>query len=36
MGFIFGPLLFSYLMILMRIYTFEFVNHSYRDLHGDR
>jgi predicted PurR-regulated permease PerM len=36
MGFIFGPLLFSYLMILMRIYTFEFVNHSYRDLQGDR
>lgn len=35
MGFIFGPLLFSYLMILMRIYTFEFVNHSYRDLNGD-
>jgi predicted PurR-regulated permease PerM len=36
MGFIFGPLLFSYLIILMRIYTFEFVNHSYKDLHGDR
>jgi predicted PurR-regulated permease PerM len=35
MGFIFGPLLFSYLIILMRIYTFEFVNHSYKDLNGD-
>jgi predicted PurR-regulated permease PerM len=36
MGFIFGPLLFSYVIILMRIYTFEFVNHSYKDLHGER
>jgi predicted PurR-regulated permease PerM len=24
MGFIFGPLMFSYLIILMRIYSFEF------------
>ena len=28
MGFIFGPLIFSYLIILIRIYTFEFVDHS--------
>jgi predicted PurR-regulated permease PerM len=29
MGFIFGPLVFSYLIILIRIYTFEFVeNHD--------
>jgi len=27
MGFIFGPLIFSYLIILIRIYTFEFVEH---------
>lgn len=35
MGFIFGPLLFSYLLILIRIYTFEFVNHSIRQLKGE-
>jgi predicted PurR-regulated permease PerM len=34
MGFIFGPLLFGYLMLLVRIYTFEFVNHSFRGLDG--
>ena len=34
MGFIFGPLLFGYLVLLVRIYTFEFVNHSYRGLGG--
>jgi predicted PurR-regulated permease PerM len=28
MGFIFGPLVFSYLIILIRIYTFEFVDHG--------
>lgn len=28
MGFIFGPLIFSYMIILIRIYTFEFVDHS--------
>lgn len=28
MGFIFGPLIFSYLILLIRIYTFEFVDHS--------
>jgi predicted PurR-regulated permease PerM len=28
MGFIFGPLIFSYLIILIRIYTFEFMDHS--------
>jgi predicted PurR-regulated permease PerM len=27
MGFIFGPLIFSYLIILIRIYTAEFVVH---------
>lgn len=27
MGFIFGPLIFSYLIILIRIYTFEFIEH---------
>lgn len=32
MGFIFGPLLFGYLILLVRIYTYEFVNHSFRDL----
>jgi predicted PurR-regulated permease PerM len=34
MGFIFGPLLFGYLVLLVRIYTFEFVNHSFRGLGG--
>ena len=34
MGFIFGPLLFGYLVLLVRIYTFEFVNHSFRGLDG--
>ena len=28
MGFIFGPLMFSYLIILMRIYSFEFFDHN--------
>jgi predicted PurR-regulated permease PerM len=28
MGFIFGPLVFSYLIILIRIYTFEFVDNN--------
>jgi predicted PurR-regulated permease PerM len=28
MGFIFGPLLFSYLILLIRIYTSEFVEHN--------
>jgi predicted PurR-regulated permease PerM len=29
MGFIFGPLIFSYLIILVRIYSYEFVeNHN--------
>jgi len=27
MGFIFGPLIFSYLIILIRIYTYEFIEH---------
>jgi predicted PurR-regulated permease PerM len=26
MGFVFGPLVFSYLIILMKIYTHEFVD----------
>jgi predicted PurR-regulated permease PerM len=30
MGFIFGPLIFSYLIILVRIYSFEFVEHHER------
>jgi predicted PurR-regulated permease PerM len=34
MGFIFGPLLLSYLILLIRIYTSEFVDHSnINDLH---
>jgi predicted PurR-regulated permease PerM len=28
MGFIFGPLLLSYLILLIRIYSSEFVEHS--------
>ena len=35
MGFIFGPLLFSYLLILIRIYMLEFVNHSLKQLNGE-
>lgn len=35
MGFIFGPLLFSYVILLVRIYTFEFVNHSFNELNGE-
>lgn len=34
MGFIFGPLVFSYLIILMKIYTHEFGNHP-SSLHND-
>jgi len=32
MGFIFGPLIFSYLIILVRIYSYEFVEHHEQTL----
>ncbi len=32
MGFIFGPLIFSYLIILIRIYTSEFIEHHERPM----
>jgi predicted PurR-regulated permease PerM len=28
MGFIFGPLLFSYFILLIKIYNSEFINHN--------